>query len=120
MSPEPIPIWAAHVHRSYLDEANETIVALRAELAAYRAQPFVPLADHARVKHQRDDALVLADQLTRELANLRDKSKAVALKRLTVSLAALVRQLERVQGYSTHEQQAELREARALLVEVGK
>lgn len=35
------------------------------------------------------------------------------------SLRSLVRQLERIGGYTTHEQQAELREARALIAEDG-
>lgn len=39
--------------------------------------------------------------------------------RAIASLRALVRQLERIGGYATHEDQAEVREARAVIAEVG-
>ena len=41
-------------------------------------------------------------------------------KSLVDSLKELVAQLERVQGYSTYAQQADLRHARALIVECGE
>lgn len=56
---------------------------------------------------------VPSDTLTDEVALAQ---RDAALK----SLRLLVRQLERVQGYSTHEQQSELREARAVLAEAGQ
>lgn len=40
--------------------------------------------------------------------------------RAVESLKKLVRQLERIRGYASHEDQTDLRDARALLVEVGK
>lgn len=39
--------------------------------------------------------------------------------RALACLRALLRQLERVQGYSSHDEQQQLRDARALLAEAG-
>jgi hypothetical protein len=69
---------------------------------------------------QRNDALKLADELTRQLANQSDKRLAVMLDRALASVAALVRQLDRIKGHSTHAEQGDLRLARALLVEAGR
>lgn len=57
------------------------------------------------------------DDLTRQVANLQDKPLAAQNKRLAKSATALVRQLERIGGYSKPDDQADLREARAVLAE---
>lgn len=61
----------------------------------------IPSADYDRALAQRDHANAHCD-------------RALEIVRL------LVRQLEKIGGYATHEQQAELRDARALLAEGGK
>lgn len=57
-----------------------------------------------------------------ELAVVQERLDVVEARntRLATSLLALVKQLERVQGYSSHAEQAELRAARAVLAEEGK
>lgn len=57
------------------------------------------------------------DELAEALARLAKPALQARLEAAVVCLAKLVRQLERVQGYSTHEQQQELREARAVIAE---
>lgn len=61
----------------------------------------VPVADYDRALARAETAEAVCDQ---------------ALQ----SLSRLVKQLERIGGYATHEHQQELRDARALLVEAGR
>ena len=50
-----------------------------------------------------------------------DLRRALAQRdRAIAAISKLVRQLECIQGYATYEQQAELREARAVLAESGR
>lgn len=58
----------------------------------------VPIADYERIRAQLDVS-------------------EARLEHALDALKALVKQLEKVQGYSSHTQQAELREARAVIAE---
>jgi hypothetical protein len=61
--------------------------ALAADLARYRSA-VIPKADFDRVLEQRDSAMTLADALTREVANLRDRRANVALTEAVGYLSA--------------------------------
>ena len=100
--------------------ADPRTTALHDEIASYRQLPLIPLADHRRACDQRDDALALADSLTRELSAARDEVDGARLEQAMACVAKLVRQLERVGGFATSGDQAELWEARALLAEAGQ
>jgi hypothetical protein len=85
------------------------------------------LMENDRLRVVNDAASVVIDRLRTELADAcahrQAPSDDVLAARLAValeSLSALVRQLERIGGYATHEQQAELRTARAVLAEEGR
>lgn len=71
------------------------------------------LQERVRCAEAQRDAL--ADALARLAPNVVLAQRDAALE----SLRRLVRQLERIQGYATHEAQMELREARAVIAEVG-
>ena len=80
------------------------------------------------------DAFLADYNAMRERAERAEAERDVALEQLTkrapeviqaerdraiLCVYQLVRQLERIQGYSTHAEQTELRHARAVLVEAG-
>jgi len=114
--PEPIPIWAAHVHRSYLDAAEAQIAALRDELDSYRTLPLVPAAEHRRACDARDQALSQIDALIAKL----QASEALEAKceYLTGLVARLVRWFDEKE-MSGPVKQSDAREARAWVAESG-
>jgi hypothetical protein len=61
---------------------------------------------------------LLDARATRQPAS--DAAVEARLSRALSSLESLTKQLTRIQGYSTAQEQAELREARAVLVEEGR
>ncbi len=103
---------ASHLRDNY--RLRETVAGLRAALE----KALNGWDDRDGEIKRLSDALAHRDQQLDALAAQRS-DEAIAAQRdaAMVVLAALVRQLERVQGYSTHEAQAELREARALIAE---
>lgn len=78
------------------------------------------LADYNAMRERAE----IAEQRCAELADaiLRQSPTAIAarLSNALDSLKALERQLAKIGGYATHEQQAEIREARAVLAECGR
>ncbi len=51
---------------------------------------------------------------------LTDEAVLAYLDRALESVRELVRQLDRIEGHTTHNEQADLRKARALLAECGR
>jgi C4-dicarboxylate-specific signal transduction histidine kinase len=90
---------------------------LQAELARLKSLPVVPASDHRRACDARDEALAQVDALTRKLANL--EAAEATISRLRWLISRLLRQLPGSQ-MSTHEEQADVREARAACVEGGE
>ncbi len=84
---------------------------LRSQLQAFQGMPFVPKADFERLQAKYAEALQQLDGMAK------DTPDAAMTDRLVVCLAQLVRQIERVGGFATDRDQAELREARSVIAE---
>lgn len=102
---------------SEIADLNDALSAANQQLAAFKAMPFVPAAEHARVVESRDHALRQVDGLTKELANYRDSRLALRAGNAIMHLRSVMQTLRKECGGLEDERYRNA--ARAFLVEQG-